>query len=227
MSLTVLALETSGETCSVALSRAGAVVARHELTPQGHTRRLLPMINELLGEASITLAAVDVIAFGRGPGSFTGLRIAAAAVQGLAFGHDLPVIAVSTLGVLAAAAAAPRVAVAVDARMDQVYWGCYVRGPDGIPELAGVESVCSPGEVEVPEGSAWVGTGSGWERYREQLERRVGSAVRTLVSDNRPDARHLIAFAEIYWKRGLAVAPQDALPVYVRDNIAKRTDERG
>lgn len=226
MSLTVLALETSGETCSAALAHAGAVTSRLELSPQGHTRRLLPMIDEILREASVPLAAVDVIVFGRGPGSFTGLRIAAAAVQGLAFGHDLPVIAVSTLAVLAAAVAAPRVAVAVDARMDQVYWGCYERGPDGIPELAGAESVGVPAEVAVPPGTDWVGTGTGWDRYREPLEQRLAGVVCTVVPGNRPDARHLIPFAEIYRNRGLAVAPQDALPVYLRDNVARRTGER-
>ncbi|MHB1586035.1 MAG: tRNA (adenosine(37)-N6)-threonylcarbamoyltransferase complex dimerization subunit type 1 TsaB [Acidiferrobacteraceae bacterium] len=227
MALQLLAIETSQDVCSVALFTAGGLVARSEHTPRGHALRLLPMVDEVLAEAGVGLRALDAIAYGQGPGSFTGLRIAAAATQGLAFGADRPVVAVSTLASLAQALDAPRCAIAVDARMDQVYFGAYSRDADGIPALVGREQVAAPEDVQIPAGDQqWQGGGSGWDRYADRLRLRLGAGVSAWLPQLFPDARHLIPIALVYWKRGRAVAAHEALPVYLRNDVAKRSSER-
>lgn len=227
MALQLLAIETSQDVCSVALNTRGGLVARSEHTPRGHASRLLPMVDEVLAEAGVGLPAVDAIAYGQGPGSFTGLRIAAAATQGLAFGADRPVIAVSTLAALAQALDERHCVIAVDARMDQVYWGAYSRDSDGIPALVGVEQVAAPEDVRIPAGDQqWQGGGSGWDRYADRLRLHLGARVPTWQPNLFPDARHLIPIALVYWKRGRAAPAHEALPVYLRNNVAKRADER-
>ncbi|MHB1950700.1 MAG: tRNA (adenosine(37)-N6)-threonylcarbamoyltransferase complex dimerization subunit type 1 TsaB [Acidiferrobacteraceae bacterium] len=228
MAVRLLALETSQDVCSVALAVDGAVIVRSEHTPRAHASRLLPMVDEVLAEAGIGLRALDAIAYGRGPGSFTGLRIAAAATQGLAFGSDRPVIPVSTLAALAQALPGRHAAIAVDARMDQVYWGVYRRDDDGIPASVGDEQVVAPEEVPIPASDQeWDAGGSGWDRYGERLRTRLGQRVRAWRVNLIPDARHLVPIALVYWARGQALPAAGALPVYLRNNVAKRTRERG
>lgn len=144
---TLLALDTATEACSVALLHDGKVTSHYEVIPRLHAQKLLPMIKQLLEDAGTSLSAVDAIAFGRGPGAFTGVRIAIGVVQGLAFALERPVLPVSNLAVLAQRAlrehGARQVAAAIDARMDEVYWGCY-RETDGEMRLAGVEAVLPP-----------------------------------------------------------------------------------
>ncbi|MHB1514557.1 MAG: tRNA (adenosine(37)-N6)-threonylcarbamoyltransferase complex dimerization subunit type 1 TsaB [Acidiferrobacteraceae bacterium] len=223
----LLALETSQNACSVALSVEGAVISRWERLPQGHAARLLPMVDEVLAEAGIGLVALDAFAYGQGPGSFTGLRIAAAVVQGLAFGIHRPVVPVSTLAVLAQSLEATHSLIAIDARMDQVYWGAYVRDSDGVPELVGAEEVTAPEAVRLPEGDDnWLGGGSGWDRYVDRLLPHLGPRVRTWHPDLLPDARHLIPIASAYWQRGVALPAEQALPVYIRNKVAKRSSDR-
>ncbi|EOQ77924.1 hypothetical protein K652_25486 [Pseudomonas aeruginosa VRFPA02] len=150
---TLLALDTSTEACSVALLHEGRALSHYEVIPRLHAQRLLPMVRDLLDEAGVALSAVDAIAFGRGPGAFTGVRIAIGVVQGLAFALQRPVLAVSDLAILAQRAyreqGAERVAAAIDARMDEVYWGCY-QLQQGEMRLAGSEAVLPPERVAVP-----------------------------------------------------------------------------
>ncbi|VFT08487.1 putative protease with chaperone activity [Pseudomonas aeruginosa] len=152
---TLLALDTSTEACSVALLHEGRALSHYEVIPRLHAQRLLPMVRDLLDEAGVALSAVDAIAFGRGPGAFTGVRIAIGVVQGLAFALQRPVLAVSDLAILAQRAyreqGAERVAAAIDARMDEVYWGCY-QLQQGEMRLAGSEAVLPPERVAVPVG---------------------------------------------------------------------------
>ena len=161
MSDRILALETATEACSVAVLAGTAMYRRFEVRPRAHLRLLLPMVESVLTEAELDLGELDAIAFGCGPGGFTGLRIAAGAAQGLALGARLPVIPVSNLAALAAAAmrdtTAPKVVVCQDARMGEVYWGGYELGPEEIVVATGAELVCVPDQVPVPEGGGWWG----------------------------------------------------------------------
>ncbi len=217
---TLLALDTATEACSVALLHDGRVLSHYEVIPRLHAQRLLPMIQQLLGEAGVALSALDAIAFGRGPGAFTGVRIAIGVVQGLAFGLQRPVLPVSNLAVLAQRACreqgARQVAAAIDARMDEVYWGCY-REEEGEMRLAGVEAVMPPEQVTLPRGAQgdWFGAGTGWA-YAGRLAVEVVGEDATLL----PHAEDLLTLARFAWQRGEAVDAEQAQPIYLRDNVA-------
>ncbi|WP_455926044.1 tRNA (adenosine(37)-N6)-threonylcarbamoyltransferase complex dimerization subunit type 1 TsaB [Pseudomonas putida] len=217
---TLLALDTATEACSVALLHDGKVLSHYEVIPRLHAQKLLPMIQTLLGEAGIGLSAVDAIAFGRGPGAFTGVRIAIGVVQGLAFGLDRPVLPVSNLALLAQRAlreqGAPQVAAAIDARMDEVYWGCYHADGDEM-KLVGDEAVLAPESVLLPPGATgdWYGAGTGWG-YGERLAVKPVACDATLL----PHALDLLTLAKGAWARGEAVAADLAQPVYLRDKVA-------
>ncbi len=218
---TLLALDTATEACSVALLHDGKVISHYEVIPRLHAQRLLPMIESLRADAGIALSAIDAIAFGRGPGAFTGVRIAIGVVQGLAFALQRPVLPVSTLAVLAQRAhrehAATQVAAAIDARMDEVYWGCY-RLEQGEMCLQGLESVLAPQLAGLPrlaEGD-WFGAGTGWVTYQDRLPAAVSGRAGMLL----PHAQDLLQLAGFAWQRGEALDAQDAQPVYLRDNVA-------
>ena len=187
----LLALETSTEACSVAISLDGKI---HERVDHGqhHSDVILGMVQEVLAESGLSLKQLDAIAFSRGPGSFTSLRIGAGVAQGLAFGADLPVIPVSSLAVLAQGVDAPKVLAAFDARMNQVYWGAYVRDDKGLMRLTGTEIVIVPAAVPLPEGSGWVGAGSGWDQCAAVLTARLGSHVSEWRKQVFPKARHVV-----------------------------------
>ena len=217
---TLLALDTATEACSVALLHDGKVLSHYEVIPRLHAQRLLPMIQALLAQAGVELSDVDAIAFGRGPGAFTGVRIAIGVVQGLAFALDRPVLPVSNLAVLAQRAlrehGARQVAAAVDARMDEVYWGCY-REVDGEMRLVGEEAVMPPEQAVLPADASgdWFGAGTGWG-YGERLAvPLVGQDAQML-----PHAEDLLTLAMFAWQRGEAIVADDAQPVYLRDKVA-------
>lgn len=217
----LLAVETATEACSAALLIDESVYARFELAPRAHAQRILPMIDAVLAEAGLGLGALDAIAFGRGPGSFTGVRIAAGVVQGLAFGADLPVVPVSTLLALAEGAhrrsGAQQVAAAIDARMDEVYWACFSREAGDWQERV-AEAVVKPGEIVVPEGAGWYGAGSGWESYAESLSSRFGDRLHA-IENACPDARDIAVLGGAAAERGEALPAEAALPVYLRDKV--------
>ena len=217
----ILALDTSTEACSVAVAIDG-VVLDDVVLGQQHSSRILSMVDVLLTEAGLRLDQLDAIAFGRGPGLFTGLRIGAGVVQGLAFGADLPVIRVSSLAALAQAQEASHVLTAVDARMSQVYWGAFTREADGALQLIGQECVAAPEALPLPPAGCWLGVGSGWDRYAEALTKRLGTRLESWLPERYPHAREVAALAAIDFRRGQAVAPEQALPVYVRDQVARK-----
>jgi tRNA threonylcarbamoyladenosine biosynthesis protein TsaB len=219
--LKILALDTSTEACSVALAIDG-VVLDDVVLGQQHSSRILSMVDALLTEAGLRLDQLDAIAFGRGPGLFTGLRIGTGVVQGLAFGADLPVIRVSSLAALAQAQEASHVLTAVDARMSQVYWGAFTRDADGALQLIGQERVAAPEALPLPPAARWLGVGSGWDRYAEALTKRLGTRLESWLPERYPHAREVAALAAIDFKRGQVVAPEQALPVYVRDQVARK-----
>ena len=217
---TLLALDTATEACSVALLHDGKVLSHYEVIPRLHAQRLLPMIQSLLSEAGVALAAVDALAFGRGPGAFTGVRIAVGVVQGLAFALDRPVLPVSTLATIAQRAwrehGVDQVAAAIDARMDEVYWGCY-RVEQGEMQLAGSEAVLPPEQVELPRASLgqWFGAGTGWG-YGSRLSVQPAAFDSTML----PHAEDVLTLAGFAWRRGEAVDADHAQPIYLRDNVA-------
>ena len=218
---TLLALDTATEACSVALLHEGRVLSHYEVAPRLHAQLLLPMVQRILGEAGVALAAVDAIAFGRGPGAFTGVRIAIGVVQGLAFALDKPVLPVSNLAVLAQRAlrehGAQQVAAAIDARMDEVYWGCY-RAEQGEMRLQGAEAVLAPELAQLPRGAEgdWFAAGTGWGTYGARIALAPTGSEPAML----PHAQDLLSLATFAWQRGEALPAEQAQPVYLRDNVA-------
>ncbi len=224
--LALLAVETATEACSAALWWRGAVIERLELAPQRHGEHILALVAAVLAEGGITLGQLDGLAFGRGPGSFTGVRIAASVAQGLALAADLPVVPVSTLAALAQGALARRdapgevvaVAAALDARRGEVYWAPFAPAEaQGVTPLA-PEGVCPPEAVArlpgMPSG-VWWGVGSGWGRYGASLR---GSVAPTHVD---PQAQPRAAAVARLGALGFAqrVPAREALPVYLRNRV--------
>ena len=225
----LLALDTSSEGCSAALWLDGQLVERFEVAPRGHTRLLMPMVKGLLAEQQLMPADLDALAFARGPGSFTGLRIATGVVQGLAWGLALPVVPVSSLASVALLAIEQHslengdgVAVAFDARMGEVYWGIF-ECHDGLPVAIGPERVCAPEAVALPEAGEnsprrWFGAGSGW-RFQEAMPATITGQLVGLDETLVPRAAQVARLAEIAFQRGETVSAEQAQPVYVRDEV--------
>lgn len=228
----LLAIETATEACSAALWIEGQIAVRHEEMPRGHAERILPMIDALLAEAGLKLAALDALAFGRGPGGFTGVRLAASLVQGLAWGAGLGVVPVSTLRAVAQDAlerdpTAEAVLVCNDARMQEVYWAAFSRGVSGLAEAWTPEQVGPPGSVALPAALAarrTVGAGRGFSVYPELGRGQL--ALQSLQPTLLPSAVAIARLAVPEVLGGRAVAAHEALPVYVRDNVAQPMTSR-
>jgi tRNA threonylcarbamoyladenosine biosynthesis protein TsaB len=217
----LLALDTSTEACSVALLDGDALHELHVEAPREHMQRLLPMVDQLLAQSGLALRDLDAIAFARGPGSFTGLRICVGVVQGLAFGAGLPVLPVSTLAALAQTKAVgegegTQMLAAIDARMDEVYWGAYRVGASGLVEPLGDEQLSAPEQVApLPAAARSIGVGTGWQ-YRPRISDE-GFAV---IDDKAlPAAAAIVRLALPLWLAGKAVAVEEVAPVYLRDKV--------
>jgi tRNA threonylcarbamoyladenosine biosynthesis protein TsaB len=227
----ILALDTATENCSAALLIDGRLTVRERLLPRGHAAHILPMIEELLGESGMGLSSLSAIAFGRGPGAFTGVRLAASVTQGLAYAAGLPVVGVSDLRAVAqrllgVAPGASRVVVLNDARMHEVYWGCFERAAEGLAVPAGEEHVGRPDGVRLPE--SWLRTGeqpgvwlvgTGLSAYPE-LKLGFGEAVQGAREDLLPSAADIARLAGPEVRSGRLQPPAAALPVYLRDEVA-------
>jgi len=220
----LLAIDTSTEACSAAVMIDGEIMERYRLAPREHTRLILPMIDELLSESGVTVVGLDAVAFGRGPGAFTGLRIAAGVVQGIAFGADLPVVPVSSLAALAQGGyretGARRVLAAIDARIQEVYWAACEFDNVGHVRMLGDELVCSPEQVPIPDGDDWHGVGSGWETYLQQLQRRLSGTLSGWEVQRYPRAHDVAVLGAAALGRGEVVSAERALPVYLRNEVA-------
>lgn len=224
MSTKILAVDTATENCSVALMVGNEIVSRCEYAPREHTTKILPMVDTVLAEAGVKLTQLDALAFGRGPGSFTGVRIGIGIAQGLAFGADLPMLGISTLAAMAQGSyrqhQAEQVLAAIDARMGEVYWGQYRRLVDGDWQVVGSERVIQPaglGELLTDTEGRWQTAGTGWDAYAEQLaalplDRQAGEVLY-------PDAQDMVHLAPYALARGEAVAAEHASPVYLRDTV--------
>jgi tRNA threonylcarbamoyladenosine biosynthesis protein TsaB len=219
----ILAIDTSGEACSAALLTSAGITQRLASEPRRHGALILGMVHGLLAESGMVLSELDALAFARGPGSFTGVRIAVAVAQGLSFGADLPVVPVSTLAALAQGhhrrMAVRRSLVAVDARMGELYWGAFALDPGGLMRPGGPEEVAAADRVRIPSTAGWHGTGSGWRASGDLLRARLTDRLESVESNAVCEARDVALLAEADFRAGLAVAAEQALPVYLRDRV--------
>lgn len=221
----VLALETSTEYCSVALWQDGAVVERCELAGQKHSEVLIEMVDLLLRDAGATLAQLDGIAFGMGPGSFTGVRIACGVAQGLAFGANLPVAGVCTLEALAEASGQSRVIAALDARMGELYFAAYEKR-DGVWITVAAPRLCRPEDAPVLQGVGWFGAGSGFAMHGAVLGERYAGRLQGVDGGAVPQAAAIAVLGAARFALGRGVDAAEALPLYLRDKVALKTSER-
>ncbi|OIQ83831.1 tRNA threonylcarbamoyladenosine biosynthesis protein TsaB [mine drainage metagenome] len=221
----IIALDTSTEYLSLALWQDGSVAVRELLAGQKHSELVLPLIRELLDESGLQLVDLDGIAFGEGPGSFTGLRIGCGVAQGLAFGAGLPVVGVCTLEALAQRAGAARVIACLDARMNEVYHAVYERDGDAWRTVS-PPGLYPPALVPAVEGSGWCGIGSGWDNFGAVLDGVYGLQVDGKIAGAFPLARHMAELAAPRFACGEGKPAHDAAPLYVRNKVAFTIRER-
>jgi tRNA threonylcarbamoyladenosine biosynthesis protein TsaB len=238
----VLALDTSTEYCSVALWQDGAVAERCELVGQRHSEMLIGMLDELLNSAGVKLAQVDGIAFGKGPGSFTGVRIACGAAQGLALGANLPAIGVCTLEALAEASGKSRVIAALDARMGEIYHASYQKHedawatvtepclckPENAPKVGNLLSANANAELTPPlvQAEGWFGAGSGFAMHGKALGARYAGKLIGMDGSMVPQAAAVAKLGAAQFALGRGADAAEALPLYLRDKVALKTSER-
>lgn len=219
--MNLLALDTATEACSAALLWQDNLTFWDELSPRGHTQRILPMIDELLQQANVRLADLDALVFGRGPGSFTGVRVGAGIAQGLAFGAQLPVVAVSNLTAMAEQAyqilGATQVVALIDARMDEVYFSQLARTEQGWQSIV-AEQVCSATQAiaQIQTETKPTVVGTGWAAY-PQFE---CLATQVCVSDiTLPSARYMLSLAQVELAAGRTISAMEIEPVYLRNEV--------
>ena len=196
-----------------------------ELVGQKHSEVLMAMLDDLLREANIKLAQLDGIAFGMGPGSFTGVRIACGVTQGLALGANLPVAGVCTLQALAEASGKQRVIAALDARMGEVYHAAYEKR-EGAWVAVSEPRLCKPEDAPPVPGNGWFGAGSGFTMHGEALSRRYAGQLQGVDGAAVPQATAIAALGAAQFAQGLGKDAAEALPLYLRDKVALKTHER-
>lgn len=224
MSTRILAIDTATEACSVALWNNGEKHALFEICPREHTQRILPMVQQILAESGVSLNQLDALAFGRGPGSFTGVRIGIGIAQGLAMGADLPMIGVSTLATMAQGAfrqmGATQVLAAIDARMGEVYWGQYQRQNDGVWLGENSEAVFTPERAQqnvMALAGEWASVGTGWGTYPD-----MAAATPITLVDGQitlPQAEDMLPLALVDFALGKMTAVENAQPTYLRNEV--------
>lgn len=215
-----LAIETATEACSVALWIHGEVRERYEIAPRRHAELVLPWADALLAEAGIAKSQLDAIAVGRGPGAFTGVRLAIALAQGIALALDRPVVAVSTLAALAMRSDGWRIIAAIDARMGEIYLGSFARDADGLVTPIDAERLARPDAIALPEGRDWIGVGSGFAADDGALVKTLDGRLLRHDAAMLPHAADIVRLAARAWANGEAVAPELAEPAYLRDKVA-------
>ena len=221
----LIALETSTEYCSLALSRGEQVFERGFHAGQRHSELALPALRELLQQADLTMASVDGIAYGAGPGSFTGLRIACGLAQGLALAGNLQVAGIGTLLALAENCAADKVVACLDARMGEVYHAAYCNSGGTWIEMH-APGLYRPEAVPRIEGGDWVGCGSGFRAHGAALAICYGDAIARIDADALPNATAILRLAKQVFAAGQGVDAAAAVPLYVRDKVALKANER-
>ena len=221
----ILAFETSTELCSAALWLDGEIDAREAAADQRNSEVLLPMTDALLSAHGLKADDLDGVAFGSGPGSFTGVRIACGVAQGIAFGADLPVVGIVTLLALAEASQAERVVCCLDARLGEIYHAAYEKRA-GRWHAVHEPSLCKPDAAPELLAGEWTGCGSGFDIFRAALEKRYSGRLARVIDGLAPHAREVATLAAAEFKLGNAVAAEHSAPLYVRDKVALKVNER-
>lgn len=226
----LLAVETATDACSAALSIDGVITERYALASKEHTKLILPMVDDLMHQAGLQPYDLDGLAFGCGPGSFTGVRIATGVMQGLALGLDLQVVPVSTLAAIAQDYFDHHdvnvAFVAMDARMGEIFWGVYQRDDEGYAQLIGTEVVTPPELIEYPDYLSGVGLGTGWGVYTSALMDQLSEQITHYETTPLPRARAIASLGNRGFAQQQAVSVERAMPVYLRDKVAKKEVER-
>ena len=221
----LLAVDAATEACSVALLVGDVIYERHMVSPRGHAQRLLTMVDEVMNEAGQRLKSLDAIAFDRGPGSFTGVRVGTSVTQGLAFGADLPVIPVSSLAIIAQGTwretGQAQVLSVIDARMGEVYWGYYTLNED-VMVLTGSEHVCVADAITPAISGNWYGAGTGWQSYQSALQSVISAECNGINAEALPCAQDMLTLAKRHFIAKEYISADQALPTYLRNEVAKK-----
>lgn len=230
--ITLLAIDTCTEACSAALLHHGQIQERYQCAPRAHTQLILPMMQSLLDEAGLKLRDLDALAFTRGPGSFTGIRIAASIVQASAFAADLPVVLVSSLHCLAQGAyrelQAQQVLTAIDARLQEVFAASYrLQKESAIMQASSAEQLCLPQHCLATGLTDFVGVGSGWDQHHALFEEQFKHRLQRWVPQRYPRAYDAAVIAADAYQRGASVTAFEALPTYLRETVALRRGSDG
>ncbi len=221
----ILALDTSTEFLSLALQVGDKSFSHYQNVGQTASQLILPRIQVLLDEAEIKLSDLDGIAFGAGPGSFTGVRIACGVAQGLGFGAGVPVVGVNTLNALAEVSGKDKVIACLDARMGEIYHAAYVKQNGAWHEVSAT-TVCKPEAAPALDGGDWVGVGSGWAAYGEVLSRIYAKNLSQILPDITPTAEAILQLGLPALAAGNAKPASEAAPIYIRNRVALTTQER-
>jgi tRNA threonylcarbamoyladenosine biosynthesis protein TsaB len=225
----LLAVETSAAACSAALFIDGVVLQHLEIAPRRHGELILPMMQELLAHAALQLSDLDALALSCGPGSFTGVRIATAVVQGAAFAADLPVVAISTLRALAQGqfrrGGQRQLLTALDARMNEVYCGSFIIDNNNLAAPIGTEQVCTPPLIFCPPAGSWFGVGSGWGAHGAALAAAVGAQLDGTDPQGVCEAYDVATLAAAEYRAGRHGAPASIAPVYLRNQVTRISDK--
>ena len=221
----LLAIETSTEACSIAVLADGAVIERFEIAPRRHTELALPWAEALLAEAGIAKSQLDAIAVGRGPGAFTGVRLAIALAQGIALALDRPLLPVSTLAALAMRSPGERIVAAIDARMGEIYVATFQRDGDDVVATSD-EIVIAPEAYIPPDGMGWHGVGTGFATAEHALAMRLQAKLSAVDAAALPHAADVARLGALAFARGEAIAPEHIEPAYLRNNVALTSAEQ-
>lgn len=227
--MNLLALDTSTEYLSLALKLGDNIFTHYQAAGSASSQLVLPQIQVLLDSANIKLSDLDGIAFGAGPGAFTGVRIASGVAQGLGYGTNLPVVGINTLTAVAEASGQDKVVVCLDARMGEIYHAALIRENDVWLEISETK-VCKPQVSPLLASNDWVGAGSGWAAYKEVLmqiySNHLRQSVNNVLPDITPTAEAILRLAQPVFEAGQAKPAMHAMPIYIRNRVALTTLER-
>ena len=221
----LLAIETCTEACSAAVYVDGEIMERYQIAARQHNELILPMAEQVLAEAQISLSQLDGVAFGCGPGAFTGVRICTAVSQGIAFAHDLPLLGISSLANLAAQVATSgqneqqQVFAAIDARMGEIYYGHYLVASNSVPVLSGTEQVVTAEALNLELVNFDYGMGTGWQSYAEPLMAKTAIKPEAIDPNALPRASITARLAAMQWQETTLLQPEQAQPMYLRNNV--------